>query len=490
MKKVNIYFTIVKIILDYAIIVWVFFMSREIRLVTDLLPSINLPIQTILAEELVKFSLIWASVLVLIFLIHWLYKFDSSWWRVKEFSKILLYSFYSFVFFTVIVYLWQWFIFSTEIPRLIIIFTYFFWSIFLILERLLISFFRTHLFKKWVLSKSRIFIISNKSCRESHSLINSFVKSHDYEVVWVSESIKFELEWIKKVNFEDLTKMIKKREIDELLYVSNAYKNDELIELWELSRIFWVKYRYLANSFELAKSNTAMTLINGIPALEIKSTSLSGWNTIIKRIIDIVIWILWLVIFSPIIFIVSILIKLEDSSWPIIFKNRRVWRYWEEFDLYKFRYMKWKYCTKDSYKVSKKVKEEALEYEENLINSSSSRSWPLYKIQNDPRKTKIWAFIEKYSIDEIPQFLNVIIWNMSLIWPRPHQTREVDKYLTKHIRLLTIKPWITWMSQVNGRETNNFDDEANLDIYYIENWSILLDIKILFKTIYVVLTRK
>ncbi len=152
--------------------------------------------------------------------------------------------------------------------------------------------------------------------------------------------------------------------------------------------------------------------------------------------------------------------------------------------------MKWKYCIKDSYDVSKNDKKKALKYEKELIDSSSTRLWPLYKIKNDPRKTKIWTFIEKYSIDELPQFFNLILWNMSLIWPRPHQAREVDKYQLKHIRLLTIKPWITWMSQVNGRETNSFDDEANLDIYYIENWSLLLDLKILLKTIYVVLTRK
>jgi lipopolysaccharide/colanic/teichoic acid biosynthesis glycosyltransferase len=86
--------------------------------------------------------------------------------------------------------------------------------------------------------------------------------------------------------------------------------------------------------------------------------------------------------------------------------------------------------------------------------------------------------------------MNVLLWNMSIIWPRPHQSREVKKYHLKHKMLLTIKPGITWMAQVNWREENNFDYEAKLDLYYIENWSLLLDLKILFKTIYVVLKRK
>jgi lipopolysaccharide/colanic/teichoic acid biosynthesis glycosyltransferase len=130
-----------------------------------------------------------------------------------------------------------------------------------------------------------------------------------------------------------------------------------------------------------------------------------------------------------------------------------------------------------------------LDLEEKLIKEKSTRNWPLYKIKNDPRKTKIWNFIEKYSIDELPQFFNVLIWNMSLVGPRPHQPREVEKYLMKHKRLLTIKPWITWMAQVNWRENNDFEKEAKLDIYYIENWSLLLDLKIILKTITHILYR-
>ena len=149
--------------------------------------------------------------------------------------------------------------------------------------------------------------------------------------------------------------------------------------------------------------------------------------------------------------------------------------------------MKWEFCIKDAYKWESD--EKALEYEKELIEKSSTRHGPLYKIKNDPRKTKIWAFIEKYSIDELPQFFNLILGNMSLVWPRPHQPREVEKYSLKQKMLLTIKPWITWMAQVNWRENNEFDKEAEFDIFYIENWSMMLDFKIIFKTFSVVLAR-
>ncbi|MDD2515796.1 MAG: sugar transferase, partial [Candidatus Gracilibacteria bacterium] len=158
------------------------------------------------------------------------------------------------------------------------------------------------------------------------------------------------------------------------------------------------------------------------------------------------------------------------------------------FNLYKFRYLKWKYCVKDSYGI-KPEEDEALKLEKELITKQNARKGPLYKIKNDPRKTKIGTFIEKYSIDELPQLFNVLIGNMSLVGPRPHQPREVEQYKEHQKRVLTIKPGITGMAQINGREKNDFDKEVQLDIFYIENWSILLDLKIFFKTIGTVLKR-
>ena len=137
----------------------------------------------------------------------------------------------------------------------------------------------------------------------------------------------------------------------------------------------------------------------------------------------------------------------------------------------------------------KNDKDPAIEYEKKLIEEQNIRSWPLYKIKKDPRKTRVWAFLEKYSLDEIPQFFNVIMWDMSIVWPRPHQPREVKLYKQYQNRLLTVKPWITGMAQVNGREQNNFVKEAELDIFYIENWSFLLDLKIMLKTFAIIISR-
>ena len=475
MKKQDIIFWLTKVILDFLIVIASFFIAREIRLISDFIPWLNLQTQTIDTNNLFIYSLIAGTILVLLFSIHWLYKIKIVNSKIKEFWQIIIYWFYSFIFFSVLVYFWIWFIFETEIPRLITWFAFFISFFLIILERISLNNLTYFLMNKWFFPKNNLLLINNQKESEVRNILDDIKKA------WIYNLINFEYK-MSSEGFRPLMSLIENKKIDEIIYIDSDFTKQEKFEIWELTRIFWVRYRYLTNSFDITKTNTELSLINEIPVIEIKSTPLSWWNLFIKRIFDIFSSLFWIIIFSPIIIITAILIKVENPKAPVIFKNRRVWREWKEFNLYKFRYMKWEFCTKESYWVSDKEKEKALDYEKKLISKNSTRNWPLYKIKNDPRKTKVWTFIERYSIDELPQFFNVFIWNMSLVWPRPHQPREVNEYLIHHKRLLTIKPWITWMAQVNGRDTNNFDDEAELDTFYIENWNMLLDFKIVSKT--------
>lgn len=133
-------------------------------------------------------------------------------------------------------------------------------------------------------------------------------------------------------------------------------------------------------------------------------------------------------------------IKIEDPTGPVIYKNRRIGQNGKIFTLFKFRYMYWKYCTKEEY-IKDGEKDEGLEFEEKLKKTGdNSRSGPLYKIQNDPRRMRFAGLLEKFSIDELPQLFNVLIGNMSLVGPRPHQPREVALYDESDKQVLTIKP--------------------------------------------------
>ena len=150
--------------------------------------------------------------------------------------------------------------------------------------------------------------------------------------------------------------------------------------------------------------------------------------------------------------------------------------------------MYWKYSIKDAYGIDEK-EDGALQYEESLREDRDTRSGPLYKIADDPRRMRVGRILERFSLDELPQMINVLIGDMSLIGPRPHQPREVRAYQEHHYQVLSIKPGITGMAQVYGRERNTFEEEVALDSYYIEHYSPILDFLIFGRTILVVIER-
>jgi exopolysaccharide biosynthesis polyprenyl glycosylphosphotransferase len=272
-----------------------------------------------------------------------------------------------------------------------------------------------------------------------------------------------------------LEQMMKERGIDDIFITDpNTKKNDTLI-LKSLCDEYHVTFRYAADTFDAQATNVEITPINGIPIVEIKKTPLDGWGRIGKRIFDILGSLMGIIFFSPIMIAVAIAIKLESDG-PILYKNERVSKD-GTFFVYKFRSMYTKYCTGSGYSDGA-----AEEIESSLIKERNERKGPVYKVLNDPRRTKVGKFLERTSIDELPQFFNVFLGNMSLVGPRPHQPREVAKYEKHHKRALSIKPGVTGLAQISGRSDLDFEDEFRLDNYYIENWSIGLDLYIILKT--------
>ena len=181
-----------------------------------------------------------------------------------------------------------------------------------------------------------------------------------------------------------------------------------------------------------------------------------------------------LIILSPVFFITSIAIKL-DSKGPIFFTKldngspvKRVGQREKLFKFYKFRSM---HPNTDKLRYGK------------LATKNLRKDGPLIKITNDPRITRVGKFIRRYSIDELPQLWNVLMGNMSLVGPRPHLPEEVVNYKKHHHFVFNIKPGITGISQISGRSDLSFEEETKLDRFYIENWSIWKDVKIIFKTL-------
>ena len=188
---------------------------------------------------------------------------------------------------------------------------------------------------------------------------------------------------------------------------------------------------------------------------------------VIKRIIDIVASFTGLILLSPLILIVSMLIKLESKG-EVIFKQKRVGLNGKEFYMYKFRSMV----------INAEELKEQLE-------SQNEMSGPMFKIKDDPRITKVGKFIRKTSIDELPQLINVIKGDMSLVGPRPSLPKEVEKFEQWMMERLEVKPGLTCIWQISGRNNIDFEDWMKLDIKYVRERSFKLDIKLILKTVLV-----
>lgn len=187
---------------------------------------------------------------------------------------------------------------------------------------------------------------------------------------------------------------------------------------------------------------------------------------IIKRLIDVILSLVAMIIASPIMLVVAVMIKIEDYRSPVIFAQERVGVNGVTFKMYKFRSM---YTD-----AEERLKE---------LQHLNEQTGPVFKIKNDPRITKVGRFIRKTSLDELPQFLNVLKGDMSIVGPRPALPREVAQYNEYQMQRLLVKPGITCIWQVSGRNHINFEQWVDMDIEYIKSRNLILDLKLILLTI-------
>ena len=242
--------------------------------------------------------------------------------------------------------------------------------------------------------------------------------------------------------------------------------------------------QYVPGLLGLYKFNVVTDYSADHPLIELMPTPLAGWGRIVKRVIDIILAILGLVVLSPIMLVIAIAIKL-DSKGPVIFRQKRVGELGKPFTFYKFRSMKTELSVGDGYGGK-----EAEEYLAKLRRENNEGAGLLFKMKNDPRVTRVGSFIRKTSLDELPQLFNILLGNMSAVGPRPALPNEVEQYSDDLRRRLLVKPGVTGLWQVSGRSDADFETYEKLDTYYIENWSLWLDFKIILLTFRAVFSRK
>ncbi|MFA6079374.1 MAG: sugar transferase [Candidatus Omnitrophota bacterium] len=268
----------------------------------------------------------------------------------------------------------------------------------------------------------------------------------------------------------DMQDIIHNNVIDEVVFVvprSWLYKIEDAMRFCETEGL---KISVAVDYFELKFSRAKQTDLHGFPLLSFESAPDKLGHLLFKRFFDIVVSGIALILLSPFFLIIALFVRL-GSEGPVFFTQERIGLNGRRFKLYKFRTMV-------------KNAEEKLDE----LKERNEMSGPVFKLGNDPRITKAGRILRKTSIDELPQLWNVFKGDMSLVGPRPPLLSEVIQYDNWHRRRLSMRPGITCLWQIKGRNRiTDFDEWAKLDLEYIDNWSIILDFKILMRTIPVVL---
>ncbi len=269
----------------------------------------------------------------------------------------------------------------------------------------------------------------------------------------------------------DMDKIVNRYFIDEV-YVSIPSERKIVGEVIQKGARLGRTVRIVAEHFNMPYRQVKLNYIGAIPLMAYFEKGSQASDSISKRLSDILIAGLILTLFSPLFVIIAFLIKLESHG-SVFYVSKRSGKKGVVFDLYKFRSM---IKDADSFKES--------------LRSKSEVEGPIFKIRNDPRVTGIGRFLRRYSMDELPQLINVVKGDMSLVGPRPFPVEESDKVEYKHIPRLNIRPGITGLAQVKGRSDLKFNNWMRWDIWYVDNWSLGLDIKIILLTIPAVLKGK
>jgi exopolysaccharide biosynthesis polyprenyl glycosylphosphotransferase len=267
----------------------------------------------------------------------------------------------------------------------------------------------------------------------------------------------------------DISEILHRNAVDEVIFVVPRSRLNYMENAIYDCEIEGVKATITADLFDLKIAKAYLTELDGVPLVTFKTTVAKEWQLFIKRIMDIVISGLGIVILSPLFLIVAIFIK-STSRGPLLFKQQRLGLNGRKFELYKYRTM---------YKGA--------EGDLSNVENVGEKDRPDFRKKKIQWITPVGRILRKFSIDELPQLLNVFAGHMSLIGPRPTVPDEVSLYRSWQRRRFSMKPGITCLWQIRGRNKIGFEEWMKLDLEYLDNWSLWLDCKILVKTIPVVL---
>lgn len=348
--------------------------------------------------------------------------------------------------------------------RLVFIFIWALSIILIMIGRYIVIKLEKNLYNKGIGLKTAVVIGSNE---QAATVYENFIK-HPYTGFKILGYLNDQDSYDKKLfadknclgGYEELAAVIKSHQIETVLLIMPSSQHEKLYDIMKMCEGENVEFLLMPDFLEIITSSVRVNEIDGIPFLRIKGIPMNIWNRILKRLFDILFASITLLVTSSLFIIIAVLIKLTSKG-PVFYKQERLSMTGMKFQMLKFR---------------------------SMIQNAEHETGAVFTTKHDPRNTPIGNTLRKYSLDELPQFINVIKGEMSIVGPRPEREYfinlmkdKIPKYLERH----RIKCGITGWAQVNGlRGTDSpLEKRVEYDIYYIENWSLVFDLKIIFKTL-------
>jgi exopolysaccharide biosynthesis polyprenyl glycosylphosphotransferase len=365
--------------------------------------------------------------------------------------------------------------------RLVVLYSLLLAFVFLVIFRNLVRLVRGQLFG-YRLGLNNVLVVGNTDM--SRHLVQSLINSRcsGYKVVAVVGGKRAVGQYTVPLygHFSQFLKEHPNPNLHSIIHTELYADEPRNTEILTYAQEHHATYRFVPGNSELFVGNVTVELFQGsLPVITVNQTALLGWGRIAKRAFDLVVGTILLIIALPVMAFICFVMIVTDHGDPI-FRQTRLGRYGEKIRIYKFRYQYHAYhrMTPEQGFTKMGRPELAKEYRANGDF-----------LENDPRITPLGRFLRKTSLDELPQLLNVVKGEMSLVGPRPLEPFELDSYGKKNL-ILSVKTGLTGLAVVSGRRAIEFEDRRQLDLYYVQHWSFWLDLVILFKTVKAVLSRE
>lgn len=415
---------------------------------------------------------------IFIFALLGLYQAQTYNRRLVEWSKLAVGSFIGIL----LIIGYEYVVDDTLFPaRLVAVYALIGSFLLLLFEREFMRLFRSLMFR-YGRGVSRVLLVGSSNATTDIARAIANTKKSGYQIVAIAGPKRIIPDDLNVNHYSDINAALSNIKEDRIntIIQTDLYENYERNQqVLNASQTNHIRYSFIPGESEFYVGKNTVDVFLGYPMISVSQTPLIGWGAILKRIFDVIASGLAIIILSPVFLLIIILQKIINPG-PVFYVSKRLSRFSEPIELIKFRSMSAKYGKKDAAEEFREMGREDLarEYEKHR------------KVDNDPRITWFGNFLRTTSLDELPQLFNAFKGDLSLVGPRPILPQEVKLIRGKASLLHSVKSGVTGLWQVSGRSNLSFDERIELEMFYAQNWTFWLDIKILFKTVAVVIFKK